>query len=94
MAEVQVQSLNDPATTEGMPGNEPGLVDPRHLRPAPADPPAGPSAPLELVPLRGPTEASDAPPLVDESAAEGLVDPRALIPIPGDPTGESGSGAP
>src|SRR5947209_20131308 len=64
---------------------EPGLIDPRHMSPAPADPSPGVSAPLELEPLPGPTEASDNVPPPADSDGEALVDPRFLTPGPGKP---------
>jgi len=66
---------------------EVGIVEPRHLRPEPADPSAGIDAHLELVPLDGPTEASNEPePLEDEDENLGLDDPRWLAPGPVEPT--------
>ena len=47
-----------PRPGDPVPEQGPGLEDPRHLRPGPADVSPGASPALEVEPLEGPTEAS------------------------------------
>jgi hypothetical protein len=76
--------MSMPQPNNSVPGSDSGIIDPRHLRPEPADPSAGIDTHLELDSLSGPTEASNEPEDLEESP--GLDDPRWLEPGPGVPS--------
>jgi hypothetical protein len=74
--------MSTPRPNSSVRGSDSG-IDPRHLRPEPADPSAGIDTHLELDPLSGPTEASNEP---EDLESPGLDDPRWLEPGPGVPS--------
>lgn len=77
--------MSMPRPNNAVRGSDSGIMDPRHLRPEPADPSAGIGTHLELEPLSGPTEASNEPEDL-EDVSSGLNDPRSLEPGPGVPS--------